>query len=129
MSCWYELEMSCTMYSQIICYLESYAKHLKSYSDIEDIVHTIDALEDEKNNFLDKENDMYKESERIKKMFDKHNKTNSGLLYKTVKDILDEYDIHLDSEYEFFLIIDILEKLNKIYTNYPFVFKEANEES
>ena len=109
MSSQVNLEISLNTYNEIISHLESRATDLDSYMDIEDLVHLIDSLEKRK------ESDLNRQAKETRQWFEQQKLLEKGKMpdgFSEIKEILHSHGVKLDSESEFHLICNLLERIN-----------------
>ena len=126
MSKYVTLTLHTHVYDQIIEGLMTYCSSLDGYWDIQDVVHVIDALEELYNEDMGKQN---KESQRwmeYEKLFNERFKDGNiddfGVdeyrNFHKVNNVLEDYKVGgsldiLDEKQQFFLVLDILNTMNK----------------
>lgn len=133
MSSYVTLSMRTDTFDQILNNLRSYCSNLDEYYEIEDTVHLIDFLYDEYFKSKEEEDREYKEWQEYEKLFLEHfenedfldddGKINEKGMYEyknfnKVNKVLEDYkeggnlDI-LDEKQQFFLVLDLLNAMNK----------------
>lgn len=113
MSCYIEVSMTCSMYENIIDYLTFYTEYLNNYSEIEDIVHTIDALEELRHEYSTKQNKEWKEYLERQKLFEDDITIDEKFLFDRIKKILNVYGIKENVETEFHIIMEIINAMSE----------------
>lgn len=112
------LFMSVNMYRNIIDALMEYTANLDEFFEIEDAVHLIDALEDEYNADMAKQNKEFIQWQNRQKLFREKFKIGEGkfeqMNYNKIDNIIEKYkeeeELIIESEEEQFnLILDILD--------------------
>ena len=121
------LFMSVTMYRSIIDALMEYTTDLDEFFEIEDVIHLIDALEEEYNEDMAKQNKEFLQWQNRQKLFKEKFKDGEGkfeqMNYYKINNIIEKYkeeeELSMsDEEEQFNMILDILE-----------LFKEDEDEN
>lgn len=128
MSSYVNLTINTSMYQQIMDALMSYSTNLDNYYDIEEIIHLIDALEEEYQYDMNKQNKDYMLWQEYEKLFherfkvgkfrnDEGNINEKGMYeyknFNKVNKVLEDYkeggtlDI-LDEKQQFCLVLDLI---------------------
>ena len=113
MSCYIKVDITCSMYENIIDYLTFYTEYLNNYSEIEDIVHTIDALEELRYEYNTKQNKEWKKYLERQKLFEDDITIEKRFLFDRIKKILNTNGIKEDVETEFHIIMEIIDAMSE----------------
>lgn len=111
------LEMSYTLFVQILDYLRGCAEHLEGYYEIEDLVHTIDILEELYDEDRSKQNKEFQREREYAEIF----KDNSVEEYKLGMVVVDEmntligYDPFDSIEFQFKNAMRVIDAIKREY--------------
>lgn len=115
------LEMSSTTFSDIIWYIELAMKNESNTTDIIDMVHTIDFLEEERMRSSSKDNEYFRRSMEMDKLFsgEKQMDIDKMELFLKISFVLhDYYDNEIINKIspqdEFYFIYEIIEKIQEV---------------
>lgn len=115
------LEMTTTTFSDIIWYIELAIKSQNDTSDIIDMVHTIDFLEEERMRSSSKDNEYFIRSMEMDKLFsgEKQMDIDKMELFLKISSVLhDYYDNEIiekiSPQDEFYFIYEIIEKIQEV---------------
>lgn len=115
------LEMSPTTFSDIIWYIELAIKSQNDTNDIIDMVHTIDFLEEERMRSSSKDNEYFRRSMEMDKLFsgEKQMDIDKMELFLKISFVLhDYYDNEIINKMspqdEFYFIYEIIEKIQEV---------------
>ena len=118
MSQYVNLEMSYTTYSQLCDAVMEATKYAEDYSEIEELVHLFDFLEDEYERDLGKKNKDYKTWRLHEELF-RDKKIYHHQYFHSVERIFDDYeenellDLNISEQDKFHLICEIIDVFKK----------------
>lgn len=113
-----DLEMTYTTYSQLCDAVREAAEYAESFSEMHDLVHLYDFLEDEYLRYRRKQNENYKKWEIHQELL-KNNKAYYPLYFLSLKSILDDYEdkglleFKTSEEDKFHLICELIDAFKK----------------
>ena len=113
MSCYVELEMNCTTFTQLTDYLVELVTRLDNPYDVMELVRLIDFLDEEKERYQAKENKNLQRYAEVQKLFEEcytdRNIVTDDFMYYKIEKILKDYGVDLDIESQFHLIMSIID--------------------
>ena len=111
MSSYITLTISSNVFEEIIFNLEQCWKGKDNYYEIEDLVHLIDHLEEEKSEFWAKENKEFKRWQEIERMMSEEKIPSNIFLFNKIRGKLKEYT-ELSEQDVYHLTMDILDLID-----------------
>ena len=108
MSSYITLTISSNVFEEIIFNLEQCWKGKDNYYEIEDLVHLIDHLEEEKSEFWAKENKEFKRWQEIERMMSEEETPSDIFLFHKIRGKLKEY-MELSEQDEYHLTMELLD--------------------